>query len=144
MISRPRVAVALAAAATTASVLVPGFRGVANADVTRCVGAVGVPGASACYTSPRTDHIGLVVESFGAVPVVCYGLGCTGATLLVYAPGGEVGGRFTTVSYLGNSYTVYRPADGQPYVVKNNSGSFQPVEDVQKLLIQVALDASRA
>ncbi|MCU1599372.1 MAG: hypothetical protein JWO22_81 [Frankiales bacterium] len=143
MISRPRVAAALATAAT-AFVLAPGLSGTARADVTRCVGATGVPGASACYTSPRTDHIGLVTTSLGAVPVVCYGLGCTGATLLVYAPGGDVSGRFSQVTYLGNTYTVYRPAEGQPYVVKNNSGSFQPVEDVQELLIQVALDASQA
>lgn len=141
MFTRPRLAISLALAA--AGTVLPGLTGTAHADITRCVGAVGVEGAHACYTSPRTDHAGLVVDSLGSVPVVCYGVGCTGAELLYYAPGGTVGGRVTAVSYLGSTYTVYRPADGQPYVVKTSASGLQPANDVQALLISVALDASK-
>ncbi|MGB8651308.1 MAG: hypothetical protein WCD35_11665 [Mycobacteriales bacterium] len=43
-----------------------------SADVTRCVGAVETPGAFACYTSPRFDHIGLTRTTVATVPVAVY------------------------------------------------------------------------
>lgn len=119
-----------------------GSAGPAAADTTRCVGAIGIPGAFACYTSPRTDHIGLDKSQVATVPVVCYGLGCTGAELQVYVPGDQVGGRFTAVSYLGKTFTVYRPTGEQPYVLASG-GSFTPVEEAQVLLLSAALDAAQ-
>ena len=117
--------------------------GAAHADITRCVGAVDTPGAFACYTSPRFDHIGLDRQEVGTVPVVCYGLGCTATELQVFVPSDQVGGRFTAVSYLGKTFTVYRPTGEQPYVIASN-GSFTPVQEAQVLLLSAALDAAGA
>lgn len=133
------VTTALAAGMLGATVLAPAA---AHADITRCVGAVQTPGAYACYTSPRFDHIGLDRASVATVPVFCYAIGCTGSQLVLFEPGDNVGGRFTSVTYIGNTYTVYRPTDAKPFVVTSNSSTFQPAEDVQQLLIAVALDAS--
>jgi hypothetical protein len=115
----------------------------AHADITRCVGAVEVPGASACWTSPRFDHIGLQRETAATIPVVCYGLGCLGTELQVYRPTDQVGGRFTAVTYMGNTYTVYRPTANQQYVVTSNSSTFRPVQGLEQLLVAVALDAAQ-
>lgn len=116
----------------------------ASADITRCVGAVDTPGAFACYTSPRFDHIGLARTTVATVPVVCYGVGCTSASQATFVPDEQVGGRFTAVSYLGHTYTVYRPTGAQPYVLTSSSPSFDPVEQVQVLALAAALDAAAA
>lgn len=115
----------------------------AHADITRCVGAVDVPGASACWTSPRFDHIGLERETVATIPVICYAVGCMGSELQVFRPSEQVSGRFTAVTYFGNTYTVYRPTADQQYVVTSNSSTFTPAEVVQQLLVAVALDAAR-
>ncbi|MCU1599371.1 MAG: hypothetical protein JWO22_80 [Frankiales bacterium] len=130
----------LAVSAVAAGALALGA-GPASADTTRCVGATSTPGAFACYTSPRTDHIGLDKAQVATVPVVCYGLGCTSTELTAYVPGDKVGGRFTAVSYLGRTYTVYRPTGEQPYIIASG-GAFTPAEQLQVLLLSAALDAT--
>ena len=112
----------------------------AHADTTRCIGAVDVPGAFACYTSPRTDHIGLDKAEVASVPEVCYGLGCTSPMLMIYVPSDQVGGRFTAVSYFGKTYTVYRPTGQQPYIIASG-GTFTPAEQAEVLALSTALDA---
>jgi hypothetical protein len=116
----------------------------AQADVTRCVGAVGTPGAFACYTSPRFDHAGADQRSVADVPAVCYGLGCTREQLEVPLPSDTVGGRFTAVSYLGHSYTVFRPAAGQPYVLTSTNPRFGALTTAQVLALEAALTAAQA
>jgi hypothetical protein len=141
-----RSAARLAVTATATALLAGGgalTAGAAHADTTRCIGAVGVPGAFACYTSPRFDHIGLDRSEVSTVPVVCYGLGCTDTELKVFVPADQVGGRFTAVSYFGKTYTVYRPTSEQPYVIASG-GTFTPVEEVQVLLLSGLLDAANA
>jgi hypothetical protein len=118
--------------------------GAAHADITRCVGAVETPGAYACYTSPRFDHLGLERRSVATLPVVCYGLACTGAELKIFVPDDEVGGRFTSISYLGHAYTVSRPTPDQPYLVTSDNQRFVPVTDVEKVLVATAIDALSA
>jgi len=141
-----RSAARLAVTVTATALLAGGgvlTAGAAPADITRCVGAVETPGAFACYTSPRFDHIGLDRTEVSTVPVVCYGLGCTQHELQVFVPDDKVGGRFTAVSYLGRTYTVYRPTSEQPYVIASD-GPFTPVEQAQVLLLSAALDAANA
>jgi hypothetical protein len=139
--TRPLVLLARAAALSTAALAVGVLgAGSAQADTTRCIGAVDTPGAFACYTSPRTDHIGLDKSQLADVPVVCYGLGCTAPVLNVYVPSDQVGGRFTAVFYNGKTYTVYRPTSAQPYVIASG-GSFTPAEQAQVLALSTALDA---
>jgi len=117
--------------------------GAAHADITRCVGAVDTPGAFACWTSPRFDHIGLERETLATMPVVCYGYGCTAGELQFFVPGGEVGGRFIAVSYLDKTYTVYRPTSAQPYIIASG-GTFTPAQEAQVLLLAGALAATEA
>ena len=119
-----------------------GLAAPAVADITRCVGAVETPGAFACYTSPRFDHIGLERTTVATVPVVCYGVGCTESELQVFLPDDQVGGRFTSVQYLGNSYAVYRPTGQQPYVATSSAKAFTPVEEAEVLALSAALDAA--
>lgn len=114
----------------------------ARADIVRCVGAIDVPGAYACYTSPRFDHVGLGTTAVATVPVVCYGIGCTQPQLLVYVPDGDVNGRFTAVMYLGHSYTVYRPTGAQPYVITSDNPLLTPADESEVLVISAALDAA--
>ena len=116
----------------------------AQADVTRCVGAVGTSGGFACYTSPRFDHAGADQQSVGAVPVVCYGLGCTQEQLEVPLPSDTVGGRFTSVSYLGHTYTVYRPAAGQPYLLTSTNPRAGALTMVQVMALEAALASASA
>ncbi len=113
--------------------------GAAHADVTRCVGAVATPGAFACYTSPRFDHLGADQQAVAAVPAVCYGLGCTQEQLEVPLPSDTAGGRFTAVSYLGHSYTVYRPTAGQPYVLSSTNPRTGALTTLQVLALEAAL-----
>ena len=112
----------------------------ASADVTRCVGAVNTPGAFACYTSPRFNQSGFEQWDIADFPVVCYGLGCTGDVLWLYKPSDEVTGRFTSVSYLGHSYAVYRPAAAQPYVVASDNPRLDPATTLQVLVLSTSLD----
>ena len=114
----------------------------ASADITRCVGAVQTPGAFACYTSPRFNNSGFQRTTLLDFPVVCYGLGCTSGELTAYQPADSVSGRFTAVSYLGHTYTVYRPAGSQPYVLTSDNPRLDPVVTVEVLALASALDAA--
>lgn len=131
----------LACGFATATALIGVGVSPAAADVTRCVGAVATPGAFACYTSPRFDHAGLDRTKVATVPEVCYGLGCTSTQLIDYTPTDTFAGRFTAVSYLGHSYTVYRPTAAQPYVITSDNPRISPLEAAEVLALSSALDA---
>jgi hypothetical protein len=122
--------------------VVGGGVGTAAADVTRCVGAVETPGAFACYTSPRFNQSGFQKTDVAEFPVVCYGLGCSGSELWAYSPNDDyTTGRFTTVFYLDHTYTVYRPASSQPYIVTSDNPRLDPVTSLQVMALSAALDA---
>jgi hypothetical protein len=106
------------------------------------VGAVSTPGAFACYTSPRFNQSGFEKTDIADFPPICYGIGCTGDVLAAYTPGGEVGGRFTSVSYLGHSYAVYRPDASQPYVVTSDNARLDQATTLQVLVLSMTLDAA--
>jgi hypothetical protein len=137
-----RAVAAVAATGLSSAALVGLSAGPAAADVKRCVGAVDTPGAFACYTSPRFDQSGFQEWDIAEFPVVCYGLGCTGDMLWFYKPGTDVGGRFTSVSYLGHSYSVFRPDASQPYIVASDNQRLDPATVLQVLLVSMALDTT--
>ena len=76
------------------------------------------------------------------VPQVCFGLGCTQEQLEIFAPADSFSGRFTAVSYLGHSYTVFRPAAGQPYVLSTTNPRLTPLTGLQALALEAALTAA--
>ena len=126
----------------TAGVLGGGV-GTANADATHCIGAVQTPGAFACYTSPRFNQSGFQQWNIMEFPVVCYGIGCTGDELWAYRPNDDyIGGRFTTVSYLGHTYTIYRPADSQPYILLSDNPKLDEATQLQVIALSMTLDAA--
>jgi hypothetical protein len=136
---------ALALTGTAAGTMLAGVMAVpASADITRCVGAVGVPGAFACYTSPRFNHSGFDNQNVATLPEVCYAVGCTTAQVVVLTPDqANLGtGRFTSVSYLNHTYTVYRPADSQPYILTTDNPHLTPAEPAEVLAISTLLDAA--
>jgi hypothetical protein len=139
---RARVLTGVGAALVSTIGVVAGSTGPAGADTTRCVGAVQTPGAFACYTSPRWDNAGLERESVATFPTICYGLGCTATDFHVFAPGDEVDGRYTSVFYLGHSYTVYRPAATQPFVLTSDNPRLDDATTLQVLALSAALDAA--
>ena len=143
--SKPRRARALtgigALLLATAGV-VGGSVGPAAADITRCIGFVQTPGAFACYTSPRFNQSGFQQTDVAAFPVVCYAVGCTGSVLWAYMPSDYINGRFTSVYYLGHTYTVYRPASNQPYVLTSDNQRLDPVTEAEVLALSSALDAA--
>jgi len=115
----------------------------ALADTTRCIGAVNTPGAFACYTSPRFNQSGFEQTDVASFPVICYGLGCSGSVLWVYTPNDDyIGGRFTTVSYLGHTYTVYRPAMSQPYILVSDNPRLDAATSLQVMALSMTLDAA--
>jgi hypothetical protein len=123
--------------------VVGGGVGTAQADTTHCVGAVQTPGAFACYTSPRFNQSGFERTDIMEFPIVCYGVGCTGSVLWAYKPNDDyIGGRFTAVSYLGHTYTIYRPADSQPYVLLSDNPKLDPVTQAEVLALSMTLDAA--
>ena len=143
-----RVGVGAAAAALSAGTLAA-FAAPASADTpsgggdkVRCVGAIQVEGAFACWTSPRFDHIGLDKTAIADFPVICYGAGCTGDELIVYTPATSFAGRFIAVYYLGHTYTVYRPDDAQPYILTSDNPGFDAATAAQVLLLEAALEAA--
>ena len=116
--------------------------GSAVADVTRCIGAVETPGAFVCYTSPRFNQSGFQQTDIASFPVICYAAGCTGSVLWVYAPSDYVNGRFTSVVYLDHTYTVYRPAASQPYILTSDNPRLDEATTLQVLALSMALDAA--
>ena len=114
----------------------------AAADITRCVGAVQTPGAFACYTSPRFNQSGFETQDVATFPIVCYGIGCTSSELTAYMPSGDATGRFTSVSYLGHAYTIYRPAQSQPYVLTSDNPRLDTVTEAEVLALSAALDTA--
>jgi len=129
--------------AATAGSLVIGLPAApAGADITRCVGAVQTPGAFACYTSPRFTSSGLDKQHVADFPVVCYGLGCTASEFHVFVPGDTVDGRFTAVYYLGHTYTIYHPAESQPYVLTSDNPRLDDATQLQVLVLSMALDTA--
>ena len=115
----------------------------ALADATHCVGAVETPGAFACYTSPRFNQSGFQQFDVMEFPIVCYGVGCTGSVLWLYRPNDDyIGGRFTTVSYLGHTYTIYRPADSQPYILLSDNPKLDPITQAEVMALSMSLDAA--
>ena len=145
--SRPsrkvRALAGLGAVAVSTLGVLGGSAAPALADTTRCVGAVGIPGAFACYTSPRFNQSGFEQTDVAQFPVVCYGLGCSGSVLWVFTPNDDyIGGRFTTVVYLGHTYTVYRPAMSQPYILVSDNPRLDEATTVQVLALSMALDAA--
>ena len=123
--------------------VVGGSVGTASADATHCIGAVETPGAFACYTSPRFNQSGFEQWNIMEFPVVCYGIGCTGDELWAYQPNDDyIGGRFTTVSYLGHTYTIYRPADSQPYVLLSDNPKLDTATQAEVLALSMTLDAA--
>jgi hypothetical protein len=135
---------AVAATATTATAGFVGIAPVAHADITRCVGVEGQQFAFACYTSPRFNHSGFDNTTVATFPTVCYAIGCTTEQVVVLTPDqSNVGtGRFTAVSYLGHSYTVYRPAASQPYVVTSDNPRATDADNAQALAISALLDTA--
>lgn len=116
--------------------------GFSSGDKVRCVGAVETPGAFACYTSPHFDNVGLDQAATIDFPEICYGLGCTADELIVYAPNQTFDGRFTAVYYFGHTYTNYRPADGQPYILTSNNPRLDDVTAAEALALESALAAA--
>ena len=129
------------AAVLTAPAAADGF---SSGDKVRCVGAVQTPGAFACYTSPRFDHVGLAQEDVADFPVVCYGIGCTTDELVLYSPDQTFAGRFIAVSYLGHSYTVYRPDSAQPYILTSDNPRLDPVTEAEVMLLEASLTAANS
>ena len=116
----------------------------ASADVTRCVGAVQTPGAFACYSSPRWDHSGFDKTTVAEFPVVCYAISCTTGEFHIFTPNDDVSGRFTSVFYLNHTYTVYRPAASQPYIVTSDNPRLDDATSLQVLALSMALDAENS
>jgi hypothetical protein len=139
---RLRAALSLATLSASVAGVVAVAAAPASADTTRCLGAVQTPGAFACYTSPRWDHSGLERTTVAEFPVICYGLGCTAGDFHVFAPGDDVGGRYTSVYYLGHTYTVYRPAAVQPYILTSDNPRLDPATSLQVMALSAALDAT--
>jgi len=137
----------LAAVTVTAATATAGLASIApaaHADITRCVGVEGQQFAFACYTSPRFNHSGFDNDTVATFPTVCYAIGCTTEQVVVLTPDqSNIGtGRFTAVSYLGHSYTVYRPAASQPYVVTSDNPRATPAEQTEVLALSALLDAA--
>jgi hypothetical protein len=78
-----------------------------------------------------------------AFPIVCYGVGCTGSVLWAYKPNDDyITGRFTAVYYLGHTYTIYRPAASQPYILTSDNPHFTQAEEAEVLALSTTLDAA--
>jgi hypothetical protein len=144
--SAPRTAralVGIGATLVSTVAVIGGSAGAASADITRCVGAVQTPGAFACYTSPRFNQSGFEQTDIAEFPVVCYGIGCTGSVLWAYVPNDSyIDGRFTAISYLGHTYTVYRPAASQPYILTSDNPRLDDATTVEVLALSTTLDAA--
>jgi len=140
---KARALTVLGAVVVSAAAVVGASAGPASADITRCIGAVETPGAFVCYTSPRFNQSGFQQTDVATFPVVCYGLGCSGSVLWAYSPNDDyIGGRFTSVYYLGHSYAVYRPAASQPYLLTSDNTRLDPLTQAQVLALSAALDAA--
>ena len=64
-------------------------------------------------------------------------------SLWAYKPNDDyIGGRFTAVSYLGHTYTIYRPADSQPYVLLSDNPKLDPATQAEVLALSMTLDAA--
>jgi hypothetical protein len=138
---RTRALTGLGALLVATAGVVGGSVGTASADITRCVGLVQTPGAFACYTSPRFNQSGFQQTDVAEFPVVCYAAGCTGSVLWAYTPSDYINGRFTSVYYLDHTYTVYRPAASQPYILTSDNPRLDPVTSAEVLVLSSALDA---
>jgi hypothetical protein len=140
---RARALTGVAALVASTAGLVGAGSGNAFADTTHCIGAVETPGAFACYTSPRFNQSGFERTDIMAFPIVCYGVGCTGSVLWAYKPNDDyIHGRFTAISYLGHSYTVYRPAASQPYILTSDNPHFDQAQEAEILALSMTLDAA--
>jgi hypothetical protein len=139
---RTRALTGLGALVVATAGVIGGGVGPASADITRCIGAVETPGAFVCYTSPRFNQSGFQQTDVAAFPVVCFAVGCTGSVLWAYTPSDYINGRFTSVFYLDHTYTVYRPATDQPYILTSDNPRLDPATQAQVLILSMALDAA--